>query len=420
MLTSRRLKAGLEDDAGSVMIALIVIMVVAVSMVVTIGLLDGGLNLARNDQNRTNAFQFANAGMDQALQRIDSKVLPALADGDYAPILNGSGQVIGFRDKVVIGSAPFESVFEIEARQDPVGQDTVWKVWSTGLDNPSGRQRQAIATVTATPLFVNAFFTTSNFYLTGNQTSPVAYDSSVCPEALVSCELNPVPARLGTNASFDGANETIEAFKARWEAFNMYGRATQSTADYACAQYRCGTSPKVIAHTNQLDPLELMPDASTFTDGCPSGGNISGGALSPGNYRCPNLTLSGTVSVVEPSDPAAQKSVKFYVDGTFSAGPGTVVNQKKPTPWFQVYQPMPGDGSICGAELWALLFTPGLKIECSGSHQPAIYGSVVAEVHGGTGNQFDFHWDMQARTAVHNGKYVIKNWRECPPGTNDC
>ncbi len=402
------------------MIAMTVIFVVTLLMMTTLGTLYSGLTAARNDQNRTNAFQSANAGMDEAVHRLDRKLVSTTASAGYEPILSGT-TLVGFRQTVAVGAGASGSQFVVEALQDPPGQDTVWRVTSTGTD-ASGRVRRAIATVTATPVFENGFLTLQNFYLTGTQVSPIAYDSRTCPEAGAGCEINPVPARLATNATFDGANETINSFVLRWQGFEMYGRPTQSTADFACAQYRCGTSPKVKAQTNQY--VVELPKRETFTDGCPSGGNIGTSSTSitqlpPGNYLCNTLNLQGTVNVGTGGNGTGQ--VRFFVEQDFSAASGAVVNRRKPTPNFQVFQvESPGGGSICGAEIWGLLYAPGLPVECSGSAQPKLYGAVVAKLHGGTGSHFDFHWDVQSRYAVHNGKYVIKNWRECPATATDC
>lgn len=430
-----------RSEQGSVMIAMTVIFVVTLLMMTTLGTLYSGLTAARNDQNRTNAFQSANAGMDEAVHRLDRKLVSSVAGAGYQPILSG-GTLVGFRQTVATGSGASGAEFVVEALQDPPGQDTVWRVTSTGTD-ASGRARRAIATVTAKPVFENGFLTLQNFYLTGTQVSPVAYDSKTCPEAGAGCEINPVPARLATNATFDGANETINSFVLRWQGFEMYGRPTQSTADFACAQYRCGTSPKVTAQTNQY--VVELPNPSNFTDACPSGGNIGTSSTSitpvePGNYRCDTLNLQGTINVGSAGNGTGK--VRFFVIRDFSAASGSVVNRRKPTANFQVFQceslprsttPQqpeppepcrielnPGGGSICGAEIWGLLYAPGLPVECGGSAQPKIYGAVVAKLHGGTGSHFDFHWDVQSRYALHNGKYVIKNWRECPASATDC
>lgn len=410
---------GEKSDQGSVMIAVTVIFVVTLLMVTTLGTLYSGLTAARNDQNRTNAFQSANAGMDEAVHRLDQKLVSTTAGTGYQPILS-AGTLVGFRQTVATGVGANQAEFVVEALQDPPGQDTVWRVTSTGTD-ASGRARRAIATVTATPVFANGFLTLQNFRLTGNQDSPVAYDSKVCPEAFNSCAISPVPARLATNANFDGADATITSFVQSWQGFEMYGRPTQSTADFACAQYRCGSSPKVRAVTNQFVPE--LPSPNTFTSGCPSGGNIGSSGvvtvIEPGNYLCERLNLQGTITVGSAGNGTGQ--VKFFVRQDFSVADDTVINRQRPTPKFQVYQPQtPGGGSICGAEIWGLLYTPGLPVACNGEDQPKMYGAVIAQLHGGTGNHFDFHWDLQARFAVHNGKYVIKNWRECPAGVTDC
>lgn len=405
-----------DRDEGSIIIAMTVVMVATFAILGTLVAVSGGLELSRNDQNRTNAFQHANAGIDQALYRLDTQTLPATSTATYTPTLVG-GEVVGFTETVTSAG----SEFVVAAVQDPLGQPTKWKVRSTGTD-PSGRKRQAIATISATPLFVNGFFTDRTFYLTGNQDNPVAYDSSVCPEAYVSCELpTPIPARLGTNATVEGSTMTTGSFISRWEGFNMYGRADQASADYACDVGRCGTAPKVEAIPNRL--TVSVPEVPATAISCPNAGAVGTAGFTtivePNDYVCANLNLQGTIVVGTGGNGSG--TVRFWVTGSFSAGAGSVVNRAKQTKKFQVYQEQsPGGGSICDAEVWGLLYTPGLEINCSGEHQPKMYGSVVANMHGGTGNHFDFHWDADSQYAVNNGLFVIQNWRECPANQSDC
>jgi hypothetical protein len=425
------------DERGSVMVAVIIVMVVSFAIAATVATVYSGLNLARTDQNRVNAFQFANAGVDQALYRLDAENLPTFPVGGYTPTVSGT-EVTGFTDTITEGGANFT----VEAAQDPPGQNLTWKVRSTGLD-PSGRRRLAIATLSATPLFVNGFFTHHVFKLTGQQTSPVAYDSSVCPTALVSCEINPVPVRLGTNDVIEMADSTYVDFVSKWLGFNMYGRATQSAADVACGgQFlKCGTYPEVIQITDRYETpyppcVEGAPRNADGTCGvpitavsCPNSGTIgSVGAttqIAPGDYVCTNLNLAGNISV----GPGTGR-VRFWVEENFgvASGPGpanaSIINQFQPPKNFQIFQDNPGStpnsGSICRAQIWALLFTPGLAIDCVGDSQPKIWGAVVADFHGGTGAQFDFHYDVDSLDTVHDGKFVVRNWRECPPGAADC
>lgn len=405
-----------RDDQGSVIMAMIVVMVATFAILGTLVAVQNGLDLARNDQNRTNAFQHANAGIDQALYRFDTGTVPATASGGYTPTVVG-GKVTAFTETVTTGS----STFVVTATQDPPGQPTQWKVRSLGTD-PSGRKRQAIATISATPLFLNGFFTDRTFYLTGNQDSPVAYDSNTCPQALTSCELpTPLTARLGTNATVEGSSATTAAFIAKWGGFNMYGRADQASADAACDSGRCGTAPKVAAIPNRL--LIRVPPIPASAVSCPTAGLIGAPAVTtiiqPGDYTCTNLNLQG--NIVVGSGGNGTGLVRFWLTGSFSAGAGSTVNRQQQTKKFQIFQQQaPGGGSICEAEIWGLMYTPGLEIDCNGSHQPRMYGAVVANLHGGTGNHFDFHWDADSQYSVNDGLFVIKNWRECPPGVTDC
>ncbi|MGI8792050.1 MAG: pilus assembly PilX N-terminal domain-containing protein [Acidimicrobiales bacterium] len=416
MLSKFRISRLRGGDEGSVILAMTVVMVATFAILGTLVAVTNGLELARNDQNRTNAFQHANAGIDQAMFRLDTKTMPTVATGTYTPTVVG-GEVVSFTETVSTAG----SSFVVNATQDPPGQPTKWKVRATGND-PSGRRRQAIATITATPIFANGFFTDRTFYLTGNQDAPVAYDSTTCPTAAVACELpKPIPARLGTNATVEGSTATTGAFIGNWQGFNMYGRADQASADAACDSGRCGTSPKVAAIPNRL-PIRV-PAVPAGAVSCPTGGTIGAPAVTtliePGDYACNNLNLQGTIVVGTGGNGTG--IVRFWVDGTFSAGSTAVINRQKQTKKFQVYQQQsPGGGSICSAEIWGLLYTPGLEIDCTGSAQPKMYGSVVANLHGGTGNHFDFHWDASSQYSVNDGLFVIKNWRECPPSVTDC
>lgn len=408
-----------RDEQGSMIITIMAIGIVTVGLVTVTAVVSGGLELTRNDQNRTNAFQHANAGIDQALYRIDRHDLPVDITGAYVPTVT-NGQVTSFTETVINGS----SRFEVTASQTPPGQGTVWTVQSLGTD-VSGRQRQAIATITATPVFVNGFFTIDDFYLTGNQDTPVAYHSSTCPTAATSCDLPyPIPGTLGTNATIQGATQTIRSFAQRWAGFNMYGRATWDAANTACASGDCTAQGGTVNNiTNQLQIT--VPKKPSTAVSCPNGGNIGSAnvttTIQPGDYTCDNLNLQGTIVVGTSGNGTGQ--VRFWVNNTFSVAAGAVVNRYEPPAKFQVFYPAQSgttSSSICGAEIWALLDTPGLAIDCTGDHQPAMYGAVVADLHGGTGNHFDFHWDVDSQYAVNDGKFVVKNWRECPVTTTNC
>lgn len=422
-------------EDGSVILAITVILVATIAILATLSSVSSGLRLARTDQNRTNAFQLANGGVDQAVYRLDSTTLPTVASGSYVPTVSG-GKVIAFTEEVTVGS----SRYNLTATATPPGQSTFWTVKSVGTD-VSGRQRQAVATVQAQPLFVNGFFTDKTFYLTGEQDTPIAYDSAVCEDPRIAspsaaCVLpTPISGSLGTNSTFEGATATTVEFAARWASFNMYGRATQEDADQACDVGNCGTSPKVNAITNRL-PIARPKLPLTGVQACPGAGIVSGTVgspyvIPPGDYLCTDLTLSGVVNV----GTTGSGRVRIWIDRDFNAAPGAKVNEgKKSTNLFLYQRPLcsavsdpaatpcnpnaSSSGAVCDAELWGQLYLPALEIDCHGSHQPVFYGAVVAEIHSGTGNHFDFHWDVQSQYAVNDGLYVIKNWRECPPSSS--
>ncbi len=401
MLTLRRRRAHRTDDeAGSVMIVVIVMLVVALLVTAVLVQVEGSLNLARTDQNRTNAFHHANAGVDQALYRIQTK--------DFSGALATAN---GFTETITSGTSRFHVVATKQSER-------VWEVRSTGTD-PSGRRRQAVATIAARSLFENGIFTLQNFNLTGTQGTPVAYRSSVCPAADCS-EPTPVPGYLGTNAAITGSAATAAELVARWGGFNMYGRSNQADADANCFEGRCGTNPKVQAITNRLEVV--VPEAPSTAMPCPNGGNIGRRGqtttIAPGDYTCENLNLQGTINISDTTG-----TVRFWATRSFTVGDGAVINRFQRTPRFQVYFPEQSgstSSTMCRSEIWALLFTPGLGVDCTGSHQPTIYGALVAKLHDGRGADFNFHWDMDAMDAVHDNKYVLRNWRECPPDTVTC
>lgn len=440
-----------DDERGSIIMAMLIIMALSVSLIALLTTVEGGLNQSRVDQDRTTAFQEANAGVDHALHRLDRSggqptgstgALPNVDVGSYRPRftnIGGTDFLTGFDDSVAVAGVNYRILADVDPPPcpgttgctTPVPYQTArWKVRSIGTktsDNVNRvRERQAVATLEATPLFLNGFFTLQDFYLTGNQDSPVAYHSSTDPGALIA--IDPVPGSLGTNATIQGANATIVAFAARWQSFNMYGRATQAAADAACSNGDCGTYPKVNAITDALQVKTPVVPGNARP--CPNGGVFTG-TIVPGDYQCDDVTLIGTI-VVDATFGAGNGTgrVRVWPTRTFNVPPGTVVNEAQIPAKFQVYFDLPGhaladNSSICGqgvgdTQIWALLYTPSLGVNCNGSGQPAIYGAVLANLHSGTGNHFDFHWDLDSQLSVTDGLFVVKDWRECPVSQTTC
>ncbi len=410
------------DETGSVVVALVVVVVVAMGLVALFANVNSSLNLTRNDQNRTNAFQLANAGMDQAVYRIDTKTLPLVPSGTYQPLFLGS-LYTGYQETLTVGS----STFLIEANKTPADQDRVWTVRATGTD-ASGRRRRVVATVGADSLFRDGFVTDVAFNLTGNQSTPEAYRSSVCVDPRGRSDspcvsTYPIPGRLATNGTISGSAATAEVLKQRWDGFNMYGRTNQADADQACMSGACGTAPKVSAITNPRSMEVLKMPENPVPESCPNGGNIGVNGqtttLPAGDYTCERINLKGTIVV------GGTGNVRLWPTKSFSASAGSVINRAQVPARFQVYYPKQASSSgnssnICDSEIWALLFTPGMAIDCNGSHQPEIFGAVVAKEYSGTGSHFAFHWDIDSLNAVSTGRYVIVDWRECPVTANDC
>ncbi|HUR48436.1 MAG TPA: hypothetical protein VMY88_02755 [Acidimicrobiales bacterium] len=427
------------DERGSVIIVVIIIVILSVAVATLFGSVQGNLRASRVDQDRTAAFQRANGGIDHALYRFDrsgglmgnaSAALPGVASPTgctlaappcYIPTVSGT-KLTGFTESVNVDG----SAYTITATADPAGQTTRYRVQSVGHDK-SGRERQAVATIAAKSLFLNGFLTILDFTLTGTQDTPIAYNSAVDPDPAVSALTTfPIDGSLATNGTIQGAHATIDEFVDRWGRFNMYGRATQAAADDACASGDCTASGGEVRPFTDQYIVEIPPIPASGVQGCPNGGLFGSLAtpafpvIQPGNYVCPAATFLGTTTIGTLGNGTGV--VRIWLSSRLRFGAGSIVNRLAVPSKLQIYYPEPADAAsndstICDAQVWALLYTPGLDIACDGSHQPAIYGAVVARLHAGTGNHFDFHWDVDSVNAVHNGKYRIVNWRECPVST---
>lgn len=428
-----------RDEEGSVIIAMTIVMIVTLAVIALLVTVNGGLASARNDQNRINAFQYANAGIDQALYRVDTpNALPMTPVDNYVPTrcfpsacATAGSFVTAFTDEA--------SEFEVIAEAVPDGQNSSWKVRSTGED-ASGARRQTITTISATPLFVNGFLTLTNFETNGNQSAPFGYDSSLCPNPvapftgpgcdLTNGETQPVPTRIGTNGILTLASSTADDYFEKWLGADMYGRSTQEAADNDCniggGGQKCaqrGDYPDGWAHPHTNQQVVTMPSFSGVAS-CPGAGNgsFSNTTIPAGIYRCPDLDLSGTIGVTETTG-----NVTFLVDGSVTIATSAEVNVGQASTRFRIFQEPSGPapaGTFCSssthvAKFYGLLSAPRMEINC-GAKPPSIYGAVVARVYGNTGAHFDFHWDSQSQFAVNDGKFVVRNWRECPVTSTDC
>ncbi|HVM07069.1 MAG TPA: hypothetical protein VM345_01280 [Acidimicrobiales bacterium] len=443
-----------RDDEGSILYAVVIVMILTMTLASMLLFVESGVNKARVDQSRTNAFQFANAGIDQALYRLDRKDLPTstqnTSTGRFEVLGTNATGVSRFRETFRDGT----DEFVIEAQQQPEGQTAFWKVRATGTDT-SGRKRQAIATATAVPLVINGFFTINRFDLRGAQAdTPKAYRSSSCidPTTMTNehCNLNPIPGWMATNSDVLLSDSTADDILSRIEGFRMYGRATQREAEENCRVVggsrsdRCHMFTKVEAVTERLKTV--VPDNEGI--GCfpqaPDGRLGRDGqttVVAPGDYWCPELHVRGRIDVGPAV--AGRTDVRVWIDRNFTmAGTGSnraVVNKANYPRRFQVYFPMQcgarpctkteqeqelgqpsATSTICKSEFWGLLYTPGLKIDCGGSSQPRIFGAVVANLHNSGGNHFNFTWDVDLVSQLHNEHFVIKGWRECPARLTDC
>src|SRR5436853_2427523 len=275
---SHALAARRSDEDGSMIIAIMVIMVATITMVGLVQAVQSTLSQSRTDQNRVNAIQEANAGVDQALLRVDSNNLPTSANPSigYTPTTDPvTGAVIKFTQNTTVNNQNWS----VTAELDPTGQTATWTVHATGQD-ASGRKRLAVATMGAQSLFSNAFFVLKDFYLTGEQSSPQWFRSSKCPNLksnAPACDLGtPIPARLGANGTLSGSG--IKHFADNWQGFTMFGYSTQTAANNACSG--CPTGQVQFSTNAQTPYVPPVPKDQLGCPGTPGGGKNSAYVIS--------------------------------------------------------------------------------------------------------------------------------------------
>jgi hypothetical protein len=92
----RRMRTSRADERGGVVLVVILMSVASMLVLITLSSVSSGLTRVSDDQMRSNAFQFANAGIDQALYRIDTTPPTApssVAAGSYTPAFtNGASR----------------------------------------------------------------------------------------------------------------------------------------------------------------------------------------------------------------------------------------------------------------------------------------------------------------------------------------
>jgi len=442
------------------MISVMIIAVLSLVAATLFTTVNSGLRSSRADQDRTDAFQFANAGIDHALYRVDSTDLPTsnlgtcplsvAAPGEthrYCPEVN-SGVLQGFEELIVDPgqSADTPETYRITAKPFPhAAQTASWKVHVVGTDG-SGRRRQAVATIRAELLFEDGFFTEDLTEMNGGANFPEAYNSYDDANPSVSALASPYEASVGTNGKIELVNQAAAEWNAKWRSYNMYGRATMASALTNCVL--C-LPAKVQNFTDRKETIiEKIPANAT---GCPNGGNITqayvaANPLLPGDYTCDNLSFSGTIDISGTGRARFwPKHTLTVANGSVLNGPGATVTTSGGTLVYPAgtYQPprrlqifyynpqiygvtapratqMMGGSKICRAQVWGLLYTPALTVSntngCGGSNQPSVWGAANFKIYRSAGSpNFRFVWDKDSQFELHTGKYRVLEWRECPP-----
>ncbi len=288
---NRNCRADSTDEQGSVMITVAIITILSVVAVTLFSSVNSGLRRSRADQDRTDAFQFASAGIDQALYRIDSSNLELSASpgSTYIPTVVG-GVLTKFEETL----AEDGQKFTVTARPTPVGQDARWTVTSLGTDK-SGRQRQAVATIEAELLFENGFFTENLTEMNGSPDFPEAYNSAVSPNPLLSRLLPRYATSIVTNGRINlKTKQTYDDWNAKWQSYNMYGRPTTDEARANCVN----CAPDLVHNFPDSQPTYVIPIPSNAKQ-CPGGGTITAlhSPIDPGDYTCQELSFSGEIDI---------------------------------------------------------------------------------------------------------------------------
>jgi Tfp pilus assembly protein PilX len=387
-----------RGEQGSVVMAMIVVMVATLLVVAVLATALSGLRGARRSGDSANALELADAGINDATKAITAHT---------STFTGGSS----------LGSA---GSYSYTATKD----GTVWHMDSTGTD-ATGVTRRVLADAGDQPIFGNAFFAMTSASIKGTADSYTGTGNT--------CATSPASGVIGSNGTitFTGGSGTKNCRGALgWlypaDGCTFYGQATVPSG--AIGPGACPPAPATWTTPQKFYPPPVTVPSALANEGaytCPTNGTIPSGT-----HLYTSITLSGGCQV------GGSGTAVLYSSGPVTIGTDTgscksLVNAPLgacglsfPSTWYQAGWPaklainVAGNGTVSFANhaiFWGVINAPSSLVTASGSGTPQVdvFGSVVA-TSAASAAQFAFHFDQSLTQAFSTGEYQITNWREEP------
>ena len=452
-----RLRQLRSDESGSIVVALLVVIISASLVAVTLANIVGNQSAVRHDRNFTTVLHAADAGVEQAAFRLG-------AVRNVGARMPASGTPCAFSAGACFTGTLADSTFEWYAQR--LGTTREWQVYSTAVRHSV--RRRVVATIQEDRLFFAAAFANQGVRFNGNNradsySSGFGGNPAYRPRAgrLGLVGSNGTLTFLGNSTVVDGAQlfgYTGAAPPSPYFAGRCSGNAnigltvaTLSTPGYdppalsicdpAARSRPINDTPYlgIVAEPRAMSPepavLAARAAACPSTDSYtvpPAGGTIApatinsattrgpvGAAGAPGSqpgYHCfNNVRIRGDLNV----SGTAANPVVMYVTGNFTIeGNGTRVNcsgcnstaDSSPVAGaLQIY--MVGAGTFTGSS--AAKFSGafyGPQATCGGGAQAEIYGSIICNAIDNVGG-WSFHYD-EALDYLGNSIFATSRWQE--------
>jgi hypothetical protein len=392
-------------EQGSVVMALLVMMVATSLILAVLATTEIGLRGARRSGDSANALELADAGINDATKAITA----------HTATFTGASS---------LGTA---GSYAYTATKD----GTVWHLDATGTD-ATGVKRRVLADAVDQPIFGNAFFALTSASLKGTADSYTGTTNT--------CATSPASGVIGSNGTitFTGGTGTKNCRGAFGWAYpadgcTFYGQTTippDANGNNAIGPGACPPAPATFTTSQKFYPPPVTIPSGLTSEGaytCSTGGTIPSGT-----HLYTSVTLNGDCQVASGGTGVAV----LYVTGPVTIGTDTgscksVVNAPPgscgssfPASWYQAGWPakleinVAGNGTVAFANhaiFWGVIDAPNSLVTASGGGTPQVdvFGSVVAS-SATSAAQFAFHFDQSLTQVLSTGQYQVINWREEP------
>jgi hypothetical protein len=393
----------LAGEQGSVVMAMLVVMVATMLIVALLATTEIGLRGSRRAGDSANALQLADAGINDAAKAITAH----------------TGTFTGTSSVGTAGS------YTYTATKDGI----VWHLDATGTDT-SGVQRRIMADAVDQPIFGNAFFAETSATIKGtadSYTGPSDPCSSTPAGGVISSN-GPITFTLGTGTTnCRGAS----GWSYPVDGCTFYGQTSippDANGNNAVGPGACPPAPATTTTTKKFFPPPVTLPSGLASEGaftCPTDGTIPSGT-----HLYTSITLSGGCQVAG-TGPAVLYATGPVTLGTDTGSCKSVINAPTssnncsfPPSWYQAGWPAKLQINVAGnstvtlanhAIFWGVIDAPNSLITTSGGTSPQVdvFGSVVAATATAAA-QFAFHFDQSLLHQLTTGQYQVINWREEP------